>query len=182
MVAPGTAPRPIVETRLTPDPVSEPGTRRKQGGEPHVYVPGRLDPEPGLRRALAALPLRRAIFTNGSRGHAERVLSCLGLADLFEAIFDIRVAAYQPKPFPAPYHEVCAALKIPAARCLMVEDTPANLRTAKEMGMGTILVGDAASDPFVDACVERAEQVPSAAARWLAAAPSRSPSGASPCC
>jgi len=132
-----------------------------------VDVSCRLAPDPGLRQALAALPLRRAIFTNGSRGHAEKVLSCLGLTGLFEEIFDIRVAAYQPKPFAAPYREVCTALGVPAGRCLMVEDMPANLRTAKELGMGTILVGEGAPDPFVDVCVERAELVPQAVGRWL---------------
>jgi putative hydrolase of the HAD superfamily len=148
-----------------------------------VDVAGRLAPDPGLRRALAALPLRRAIFTNGSRGHAEKVLACLGLADLFEEIFDIRVATYQPKPFPAPYREVCATLGIPAERCQMVEDTPANLRTAKELGMGTILVGEPLSEPFVDACVARAELVPEVVGRWLPATAGAQPyPGVSPCC
>jgi putative hydrolase of the HAD superfamily len=147
-----------------------------------VDVAGRLAPDPGLRLALAALPLRRAIFTNGSRGHAENVLSCLGLTGLFEEIFDIRVAAYQPKPFSAPYREVCAALNVPAGRCLMVEDTPANLRTAKELGMGTILVGDAVPEPFVDVCIGRAEQVPQVLGRWLGAASDVQPYPGVPSC
>jgi putative hydrolase of the HAD superfamily len=48
----------------------------------------------------------------------------------------------------------------------MVEDSPENLRTAKELGMGTILVGNGASHPFVDVTVQGAIHVPEAVAYW----------------
>jgi putative hydrolase of the HAD superfamily len=48
----------------------------------------------------------------------------------------------------------------------MVEDSPENLRTAKELGMGTILVGDATPHPFVDVTVRDAVEVPEALAYW----------------
>ncbi len=57
-----------------------------------------------------ALPQRKAVFTNGSTGHAGRVLAALGVTDQFEAVFDIRIANYLPKPCPEPYHAVLAAL------------------------------------------------------------------------
>jgi putative hydrolase of the HAD superfamily len=128
-----------------------------------VDVAGRLTRDPELRLALESLPQRKAVFTNGSHGHARRVLDTLGLTDLFEEIFDIRVASYRPKPFPDPYHKVLECLALPASRCVMVEDSLDNLRTAKELGMGTILVctASAAAD-FVDARVPSAAQVPQA--------------------
>ncbi|MBM3541879.1 MAG: pyrimidine 5'-nucleotidase, partial [Alphaproteobacteria bacterium] len=43
---------------------------------------------PALDAALARLPGRKIVFTNGSARHAERVLACLGVARRFEAIFD----------------------------------------------------------------------------------------------
>ena len=49
------------------------------------------------------LPGRKLIFTNGSRGHAERVAGKLGVLHLFEDIFDIVDADYVPKPVPACY-------------------------------------------------------------------------------
>jgi putative hydrolase of the HAD superfamily len=115
-----------------------------------VDVAGRLQPDPELRRSLEGLPARRFVFTNGSRGHAERVLAALGLEEQFEEIFDIRIAAYRPKPCPDPYHGVLRALGLAAERCVMVEDSLDNLATAKELGMTTVLVGPDSSAPFVD--------------------------------
>jgi putative hydrolase of the HAD superfamily len=121
-----------------------------------VDVDSRLAPDPGLRTTLQRLPQRKVVFTNGSRRHAERVLTALGVADQFEDLFDIRIAAYRPKPFPEPYHQVVASLGLPAARCVMVEDSPENLRTAKSLGMRTVLVGaEPTSTPsFVDVRID----------------------------
>jgi len=134
------------------------GLIRHYGVDPEHYleyvhdvdVSGRLLPDLELGRGLAGLSARRFVFTNGSRGHAERVLAALGLAEHFEDIFDIRIAAYQPKPCPDPYHGVLAALGLGADRCIMVEDSLDNLSTAKELGMTTVLVGTGPSAPFVD--------------------------------
>ncbi|MFA5515917.1 MAG: pyrimidine 5'-nucleotidase [Desulfuromonadales bacterium] len=132
-----------------------------------VDVAGRLQLDDALRQMIAGLPLRRAVFTNGSRGHADRVLGVLGLHDLFEEIFDIRVAAYLPKPFPDPYHRVLERLGLPAEQCIMVEDSAANLRTAKELGMGTVLVGDGRTESFVDVGIPSLCALPQALAFWL---------------
>lgn len=131
-----------------------------------IDVASRLASDPALRRALEGLPLRRAVFTNASAGHGERVLKALGVSDLFEEIFDIRVANYLPKPYPEPYYAVLARLELPAGRCIMVEDTPENLQTAKGLGMGTILVGGKAAGPYVDVQLGSAGQVGEALDFW----------------
>ncbi len=131
-----------------------------------IDVASRLAPDPALRRVLEDLPMRRAVFTNASTGHGERVLKALGLNDLFEEIFDIRVANYLPKPYPEPYYAVLARLDLPADRCIMVEDTPENLQTAKTLGMGTILVGGKTAGPYVDVRLASAGQVPEALGFW----------------
>jgi putative hydrolase of the HAD superfamily len=115
-----------------------------------VDVSARLNPDPELRDMLVALPQRKAVFTNGSTGHAARVLDALGIADQFEAVYDIRIANYLPKPYPEPYRAVLAAIGVPPQRCAMVEDSRDNLRTAKELGMATVLVGDGATPRYVD--------------------------------
>jgi len=125
------------------------GLIRHHGVDPEDYleyvhdvdVETRIAPDTGLRSTLQGLPQRKVVFTNGSRGHAERVLTALGVADQFEELFDIRIAAYRPKPYPEPYHKVVTSLGLPASRCIMVEDSPENLRTAKALGMRTVLVG-----------------------------------------
>jgi putative hydrolase of the HAD superfamily len=134
------------------------GLIRHHGVDPEAYlhyvhdvdVHARLAPDPELRDMLAELPQRKAVFTNGSTGHAERVLAALGIADQFEMIFDIRVADYLPKPYPAPYQAVLATLGTSAERCTMIEDSRENLRTAKQIGMTTVLVGSGATPEFVD--------------------------------
>lgn len=146
------------------------GLVRHHGVDPEEYlayvhdvdIAGMLRPDPELCRALQTLPLRRAIFTNSTTDHSRRVLAALGLDGAFEEIFDIRVAGYCPKPSPEPYHAVLDRLGIPASGCIMVDDVPDNLKTAKELGMGTILVGRQSSSPWIDVAVQEASQVPHA--------------------
>jgi putative hydrolase of the HAD superfamily len=99
-----------------------------------------LSPMPDLRAALAALPGRRLIYTNGSRRHAEQVMDRLGVADLFAGIFDIRAGDYLPKPDPAPYRRMTDAFNVAPARAAMFEDSFHNLRPAAAMGMTTVWV------------------------------------------
>lgn len=150
------------------------GLMRHHGVDPEDYLAfvhdielgDLLRPDPELCRALQSLPLRKAIFTNSSLDHSERVLAALGLADAFEEIFDIRVAGYLPKPCPEPYHAVLDRMGVPASRCIMVDDAPENLRTAKDLGMGTILVGENAPAPWIDVAVPEAAGVPQALGFW----------------
>ena len=115
-----------------------------------VDVTTRLAPDPQLRGMLAALPQRKAVFTNGSSCHADRVMAALGVADQFESVYDIRVAGYRPKPYPEPYQAVLADLAVAPERCTMIEDSRENLRTAKQLGMTTVLVGAGATPEYVD--------------------------------
>jgi len=134
------------------------GLIRHHGVDPEAYlhyvhdvdVAARLTPDAELRDMLAALPQRKAVFTNGSTCHAGRVLAALGIADQFETVYDIRVADYLPKPYPEPYHAVVAALGTTPERCIMIEDSRDNLRTAKSLGMTTVLVGAGTTPEYVD--------------------------------
>jgi len=107
-----------------------------------VGVEKRLSPDPALARLLASLPLAKGIFTSGHRPHALRVLRCLGVEEFFPHIFDITFTRYIPKPNPEPYRQVLAHLRLEGRECMMIEDMPANLKPAKELGMTTVLVGE----------------------------------------
>ncbi|NLC69864.1 MAG: pyrimidine 5'-nucleotidase [Desulfuromonadaceae bacterium] len=124
-----------------------------------VDIPGRLGDDPELRDALASSSLRKVVFTNASSDYALRVLRCLGVESCFEEIFDIRIASFLPKPFPEPYHRVLGKLGVEGRRCVMVEDTLENLKTAKELGMSTVWVGEGDTPSFVDHRVGSASQV-----------------------
>ena len=149
------------------------GLMREHGADAEDYleyvhdidVASRLQHNPRLRAMLRQLPQRKFVFTNGSSDHADRVLNCLGVADCFDAIFDIRVSNYVPKPHPQPYHAVLRATGVEAGRCVMVEDSPANLCTAAELGMKTVLVSDGCCGTWTQ--VARVEQVGDVIQQWM---------------
>ena len=134
-----------------------------------IDVTSRLVPDLALRKMLISLPQRKAVFTNGSTCHAARVLAALGIEDMFEKVYDIRVASYQPKPYPEPYHAVLEELDTVAERCIMIEDSRDNLHTAKKLGMGTILVGEGLTPDFVDVHLDNARQVDVGLSFWAEA-------------
>ncbi|GAB4246790.1 MULTISPECIES: HAD family hydrolase [Deferrisoma] len=108
-----------------------------------VPVERYLQPDPSLAESLEALPGERVIFTNGSVGHTRRVLEALGVAPLFSAVFDIAFMGYVPKPRPQGYERLLRALAVAPSRCILVDDLPENLATAKALGMRTVGVGPA---------------------------------------
>jgi putative hydrolase of the HAD superfamily len=99
-----------------------------------------LTPEPALRTAIAALPGRKLIFTNGSRGHIKNVTEYLNLADLFDGGFAIEDAHYVPKPNRSAYETFNDVFDIDPKRSLFFEDTLRNLEVPKQMGMQTVFV------------------------------------------
>jgi putative hydrolase of the HAD superfamily len=99
-----------------------------------------LDAAPDLRAALAGLPGRKLIFTNGSERHAEKVLDRLGIADRFSGIFDIAAARYVPKPQPECYADMVRRFAFDPKGAAMVEDIHRNLKPAAAIGMVTVWV------------------------------------------
>jgi putative hydrolase of the HAD superfamily len=93
-----------------------------------------------LAAALARLPGRRIVYTNGSARHAERVIDKLGLAGLFEAIHDITAAGYRPKPWRPAYEALIERHGITPERAAMFEDIARNLEVPHALGMTTVLV------------------------------------------
>jgi putative hydrolase of the HAD superfamily len=111
-----------------------------------------LPREPALIAAIARLPGRRFIFTNADAGHARRVLARLGLEGLFHAVFHIESAGFTPKPDRVAFERLIAEHRVTPATSAFFEDSAANLKTAAELGMTTVLVGrdaEANSDPFI---------------------------------
>jgi putative hydrolase of the HAD superfamily len=99
-----------------------------------------IPPDLRLDQALTNLVGRKLVFTNGSRRHAENVLSRIGIGRHFEEVFDIVAADYVPKPDPACYRAFCARHGVAPERSVLFEDLPRNLVPAHEIGMTTVLV------------------------------------------
>lgn len=93
-----------------------------------------------LADALAALPGRKVIFTNGSKDHADNITRHLGIDHCFEGCFDIIDAEYTPKPAPETYAAFCIRHGIEPSRAVMVEDMARNLVPAADLGMTTVWV------------------------------------------
>ncbi len=109
--------------------------------EVHDVSMENLVPDQALHDAIAALPGRRLVFTNGSLGHAERVLGHLGLRELFEDVFAIETADYIPKPSLATFDKITKLHAIDPATAAFFEDSEKNLVPAARLGMTTVLVG-----------------------------------------
>lgn len=99
-----------------------------------------LEPNPTMAAAIAKLPGRKLILTNGSTDHAGKVLERLGLTVHFEAIFDIIAAELEPKPAPETYDKFLKLHGVDPAKSAMFEDLARNLVVPHQLGMTTVLV------------------------------------------
>ncbi|MGF1609955.1 MAG: pyrimidine 5'-nucleotidase [Kiloniellales bacterium] len=132
----------------------------------HAVDLSAIAPSAALDAALESLPGRKLVFTNASTAHAERVLTRLGIARHFQAVFDIAAADYRPKPMAEPYHRLVARHAIEPQRAVFFEDSARNLEPAAALGMTTVLVA-AADEPTGDAVADFVHHVTADLAGWL---------------
>ncbi len=116
------------------------------GSIERVPVADYIDPDPALTETLAALPLRRYVFTNSTEVYAARVLDALGMAGIFEHVFHIEFCGGCPKPEMGAYEVVLDAIGVDATRVALVDDTEANLGPAVDLGMLTFKLGAPPAD------------------------------------
>ncbi|HKU65904.1 MAG TPA: pyrimidine 5'-nucleotidase [Rhizomicrobium sp.] len=121
------------------------GLMREHAASPDDYLQyvhdidlSSLVPDAMLAGAIEKLPGRRFVFTNGCRDHAARILDRLGMTVLFDAVWDIRTMAFQPKPQVQAYESVVAAAGLNPAQSAMFDDIARNLVPARAMGMTTV--------------------------------------------
>lgn len=104
--------------------------------EAHLHMP-KVD-----RAALQRLSGRKFLLTNAPADYAKRVLTALDLASCFEGVITIEgmrvFGDLRPKPDARMLRVVLARHKLPAHRCVLVEDTLANLQSARSLGLRTV--------------------------------------------
>ena len=151
------------------------GLMREHDVEPDEFLDyvhdidlGILAEDRALAEALAALPGRKLVFTNGDARYATRVLERLGLGKSFEALHDIHACNYAPKPDPASYKTMCEALVVDPHAALFVEDMARNLPPAKALGMTTVWVNNGSEKGSHDADPATIDYEIAAVAPWLA--------------
>jgi len=107
---------------------------------------------PGLEQALRAsmhdlaalrqLRGRKYILTNAPRAYAERVIATLGFGRCFDGLIcieDMRMfGQLRPKPDARMLRRLLARLRVPAPRCVLVEDTLQHQKAARRVGMRTV--------------------------------------------
>lgn len=121
----------------------------------HQIDYGNVQPNPALAKAIAALPGRRIIHTNGSAGHARHVLEKLGIPEsVFEGIFDLHDSHYIAKPEMPAFLALVERYGLHPDECCFVEDSLRNLETARALGMTGLLVryGADAEKPVPPGC------------------------------
>ncbi len=93
-----------------------------------------LVPDPALGALLDSIKLPKAVFTNSPCEHAERVLNRLGIADRFEAVYDIRFNGLRGKPHREAVERVCSACGVPVAEAALIDDAEKHVRGMCEAG------------------------------------------------
>jgi putative hydrolase of the HAD superfamily len=92
--------------------------------------------------ALKSLRGRKLILTNAPRAYALRVLRALRIEHLFDGVLtmeDMRMfGELRPKPDARMLRRLVARLGVPAAQCVLVEDTLVHQKAARRVGMQTV--------------------------------------------
>jgi putative hydrolase of the HAD superfamily len=103
--------------------------------------------EPGLAAMLRRLPGRKILFSNAPSHYVEAVLVIMRIRRYFEAVYSIEQLRFRPKPQLQGFSHLLRKEGLQPSSCIMVEDSAANLRTARQLGMKTVLVGTALNAP-----------------------------------
>ena len=119
----------------------------------HVHPDDEADelmPQPGLREFLLTLDYPKSILTNAPHEHADRVLGKLGIADLFDAVTDIRDANFNGKPYPDAYKAALNKVGADIDNTLFLDDMQKYTDGWAALGGTAILIGTPNGKPLSD--------------------------------
>lgn len=107
-----------------------------------------LLPQPKLRDFLISLNMPMSILTNAPHEHADRVLAKLGVADLFEAVTDIRDAGFNGKPYPDAFLAALRKAGTSLEDTLFLDDMQKYTDGWVALGGTAVLIGDKNGKPL----------------------------------
>ena len=99
-----------------------------------------VSPNLKLAKNLKSLNGKKFIFTNASKKHADIILDKLQITNLFEGIFDIKMANYIPKPEIQTYEKLIETYNINPNKTIMFDDIAKNLVPASQKGFTTVWI------------------------------------------
>ena len=108
-----------------------------------------VSPNLKLAKNLENLNGKKFIFTNANKKHADIILNKLQITDLFEGIFDIKMANYIPKPEIESYEKLIETYSINPNKTIMFDDIAKNLVPASKKGFTTVWI-DVGHENFSD--------------------------------
>ena len=108
-----------------------------------------VKPNLKLNEEIAKLKGKKIIYTNANMKHANEVLVRLELTNMFDEIFDIKMANYIPKPEIEPYEKLIEMYNIDPKKAIMFDDIAKNLVPASKLGFTTVWV-DVGYENFSD--------------------------------
>ena len=91
-----------------------------------------------------------SILTNAPHEHADRVLEKLGVADLFEAVTDIRDAGFNGKPYPDAYLAALRKVGATLEETLFLDDMQKYTDGWVALGGTAVLIGDQNGKPLTE--------------------------------
>ncbi|EKE17904.1 MAG: hypothetical protein ACD_10C00219G0002 [uncultured bacterium] len=120
-----------------------------------------LDFQKPVLHALRKLRGKKVIFSNAPRHYTEAILGMTGLDRHFSAIYSLENLRFQPKPMLAGFRTLLRAEHLDPKHCIMVEDSLANLVSAKKLGMKTVWVSTGLrQSPFADIKIKSVLELP----------------------
>ncbi|WP_317057608.1 pyrimidine 5'-nucleotidase [Roseovarius rhodophyticola] len=99
-----------------------------------------LEADVDLAARIRDLPGRKIVYTNGCAPYAARVVEARGLSGLFDAIYGVEHADFNPKPDRKAFDKVFAQDGLEPTRAAMFEDEARNLAEPHAMGLRTVHV------------------------------------------
>jgi putative hydrolase of the HAD superfamily len=146
------------------------GLMRHHGTDPHHFLhhthqfddlAGMVVYDRALRQVLRRLPGAKIVFSNAPRHYAEAVLDIMGVRHAFDAVCSIENMRFRPKPGIHGFLRLIRDHRLDPARCVLVEDSAENLKTAKRLGMYTVWISRQARSPaWVDLRLKSVLQLP----------------------
>lgn len=136
------------------------GLTRHHGTDPHHFL-HHTHQFPDLRQLvifereirdmLRRLPGRKLVVSNGPRAYVTALLGEMKILQRFERVCGVEDLGLYPKPQLKGFRHLLHDLRLPASRCILVEDSLDNLRAAKKLGMRTVWISRGRGKPaYVD--------------------------------
>lgn len=124
--------------------------------------------DPAVPAMLRQLPGRKIVFSNGPAHYVNGVVETMGIGRHIDGVFAVEHMRFEPKPSVQAFRHLLRAHRLRPERCVLVEDSPDNLRTAKQLGMRTVLVGRGKRPAYADLRITSVLELRRAAGRLLA--------------